>query len=100
MNPKPAKYTELFNRDARTTAHIAARARLDTIYGGCKALNLAARMKRSRIDAEAIVSDVYSASTGKHHREHEAWSCPECGSVHLGIENAANCCVFQEEDFC
>ena len=95
MNTTPVHYTKLYDRNDRTTAHFAAAARRDTIFGGATALVLAKRLQRMnpRSDALNVVHDVYSASTGKHHCDHEAWECPECGSVHLGKESAFKCCA-------
>lgn len=90
-----ASYTELLSQDDRIVAKVAARARLDTLYGGAKALVWVKRLPRlaHRLDLRDVVSDVYSASTGRHHARHEGWECPECGSVHLGQEAAAQCCA-------
>jgi rubrerythrin len=89
-----ASYKELTNRDNRTIAHMAARARNDTIYGGALALVYAKRLKNmgSKLSLNNVVGDVYSSSTGRWSKDHEAWQCPECGSVHLGQDNAFNCC--------
>lgn len=92
MKLSPAYASDLlpFNRDGYKVARIAAMARIDTIYGGAKALRVARHC--TRWDASSVVADVYSASTGKHHTDHEAWKCPECGQVWLGQSDALLCC--------
>ncbi len=92
---KPAHYTQLEDHESRSIAHMAARARCDTIGGGALALVYGKRLERmgSRLNLLAVASDVYSRSTGRHSREFEAWECPECGCVHLGQDNAAKCCA-------
>lgn len=98
---KTANYDTLTG-DERNLARMAARARLDTIYGGCLALTLAKRLAAmgSRLDYGSVISDVYSASTGRHSKTWEAWECTECGCSHLGQESAAQCCAenFDESD--
>lgn len=98
MNTKPANYTQLYDRDERLIARFAAKARANTIFGGCSALVIAKRLQRMnpRSESLSVVQDVYSRSTGKHHPEFEAWECTECGSVHLGRDNAAQCCSLEE----
>lgn len=93
-------YDVLADRDERSTAHLAARARHDTIYGGAKALLYAKRLQRmgSKLPLMEVVGDVYAASTGHWSPVWEAWECPECGSAWLGQERALNCCSEQEQD--
>jgi rubrerythrin len=95
MKTQSVGWTQLENQDDRKVAHIAAIARIDTIHGGARALTIARHC--SKWDAESVVSDVYSRSTGKHSQQFEAWECPECGQTHLGIEAAESCCAFSEE---
>ena len=87
-----AKWNDLDSQDDRKVAHIAAIARADTIHGGARAMVIA--RKCSQWDALEVVAAVYGASTGKHSRHYEAWECPECGQVHLGMDNADECCAF------
>lgn len=100
MTTKPANYSLLHDRDERLIARFAAKARANTIWGGCSALVIAKRLQRMnpRSEALSVVKDVYSASTGRHHTEFEAWECPECGSAHLGQDKAAQCCQERFED--
>ena len=101
MTSKPAHWTKLSDPAERATARLATIARHDTLYGNAKALVVAkdgyfndeaTEEVPDEVDARAIVSDVYSASTGKPHPVHEAWECQECGQVHLGKEAAMKCC--------
>lgn len=96
---KPAHYTTLTNRNERTRAHFAARARANTIHGGASALTLAKRAERmgSTNDPVSVVSDVFSASTGRHHHALEAWECRECGQAYLGQDAAQQCCATPAE---
>lgn len=91
---KTASYRELTDHNERSIAHMAARARCDTLFGGALAMVYGKRLERmgSKLDLLSVASDVYSRSTGKHSPDYEAWECPECGSVHLGQDNAAKCC--------
>jgi hypothetical protein len=100
MNPTPAKFSALHDRNDRAVARLAARARRDTVWGGASAMVLACRADALGVQfsARSIVADVYSASTGKHHPEHEAWHCPECDSVHLGKDAALQCCQLTDDD--
>ena len=98
---KPASCRRLHKAEgARTLATLAAQARIDTLYGGAKALVIAERLERmgTRLPALEVVSSVYSASTGKHSEQWEAWECLECGAVHLGSEAAMQCCAPVLED--
>jgi hypothetical protein len=91
---KTASYVDLPNQADRIVAKVAARARLDTIYGGALALVWVKRLPRlaHKLDLGDVVSDVYSASTGRHSKAYEGWQCPECGQAYLGQEAAALCC--------
>jgi rubrerythrin len=93
MKTEPAKWTALESQDERKVAHLAAIARMDTVFGGARALTIA--RKCTAWNAAEVVADVYSRSTGKHSEQFEAWECPECGTVHLGFEAAADCCAFE-----
>lgn len=92
---------ELSDREERAVARLAQKARLDTIDGGASALVLAQRADhmgwhscgRSALE---VVSIVYSASTGRHHTDLEAWECPECGNACLGMDAAMACCQVRE----
>ena len=92
---KSMPWTALERQEERKVAHLAAIARVDTVYGGARALTIA--RKCSAWDATSVVSSVYGASTGKHSAYYEAWACPECGTVHLGIDSAEDCCAFAQE---
>lgn len=98
MTPAKASHTDFPEHSVeRYTARLARVALGDTIFGGTRALNLARRADRFRciskdVDSEGIVADVYSASTGEWHREHQGWECPECGTAVLGIEAAYTHC--------
>ena len=97
--PKPASYRRLHDRQDRAVAHMAAQARIDTLYGGAKAIVINKRIvKMGGEDLDHVISDVYSASTGSRHRELEGWECPECGCAHLGQDAAYKCCAFSEEE--
>lgn len=99
MKIESCSYRELHSHEDRTTAHFAARARIDTIYGGARAITLGKRLLRMNpsSDALSVVADVYSASTGQWHSEFEGWKCPECETTHLGQSAALDCCANQEE---
>lgn len=88
---KTASCTQLASHDDYKVARLAAIARCDTIHGGARATVIARHC--SRWDAQSIVADVYSRSTGKWSAEYEAWECPECGTAHLGQEAALRCCA-------
>ena len=94
MRLKPCSYQRLYDHNERTTAHLAAIARADTIWGGARAMVLARRMDAMgcKIDADAVVGDVYSRSTGQWSHDLEAWECPECGQACLGQDKAFECC--------
>jgi hypothetical protein len=101
MTLKPLPYSQLQDREQRAVARLAAMARRDTIDGGSGALVLAKRadrlgFKSCCMSALAVVSIVYSNSTGCHHRELEAWECQECGQAHLGQDDAYACCAIRE----
>lgn len=100
MKLKTASYKRLHDHEERSIAHMAGRARADTIWGGAKAMMFERRLSAmgSRIDYGSIISDVYCASTGNWHPQHEAWECPECGQAYLGQEKAYACCQQQLED--
>lgn len=98
MNIKSLPYTELPDREQRAVARLAKLARWDTIAGGTWAMVLAERADRLKFNsagygAMEVVSIVYSASSGHHHPELEAWECPECGQAHLGKDAAYACCA-------
>jgi rubrerythrin len=88
----------------RNTVTLANRATADTIFGGVSALVLAKRADKLGVQfaeassAHEIVADVYSRSTGKRSVRFGAWECPECGSVHVGQDNALKCCAYNEEE--
>lgn len=86
--------SELPDRDDRVVAKLARIATNDTVFGGASALVLAKRLDRmgSSIDAEGIVSDVYSASIGRVLPEYLPCVCSECGRAVLGENEAMNCC--------
>lgn len=96
---KEASFRRLINHDDKSIAHMAARARLDTIYGGALALVYAKRLESmgSQLDLESVASEVYALSSGKWHKGLEAWACPQCGSAHLGQDQALTCCEHREE---
>lgn len=99
MNLKPISWRKLWDRDERTIARIAAVAISNTVFGGASALVYAKRLIRmGGQDVRHVVSDVYSASTGRAHSQHSAWECPECGGAHLGQDNAAACCTQELEE--
>ena len=98
MRLKPARWSELHSRDERTVARIERIARNDTIWGGAKAMVLSKRLAdMGGQDVGWVVASVYCASTGKPHPDYSAWECPECGSAHLGQENAYKCCQNTED---
>lgn len=105
MSPKPGNWRDLASRDERIIARIARQACGNTIMGGCSAKVLAERLVRmGGTDLRYVVGAVYSVSSGRSHYDYDAWSCPECGSTHLGYEAAVRCCqqvedsVEEEED--
>ena len=87
------------SREDRASASLAWIATANTVFGGASAMVIAKRLERlgSSVPASDIVSDVYGDSTGSVHRRWGVWECPECGSVHLGQEAAAQCCAFDDE---
>jgi len=92
MKTKTASWRELAGED-RLCAHVERVATMDTIHGGAHALLLSKRLRAmGGTDLRHVVGAVYSASTGKMHREYGAFECPECGSAHLGVEAALACC--------
>ena len=94
----PTHWSNLEHRDDRTVARIARIAINNTVFGGWSALGLAKRLAAmGGQDVQYVVSDVYSASTGRDHPEHSAWECPECGSAYLGQESARRCCEEQDD---
>jgi hypothetical protein len=95
---KPRGWKSLPHRDDRIVARIACRARWDTINGGAEALALVARLPRldRKLSLSSVVSEVYRLSSGKFHRELEAWECPECGQAYLGQTLAFECCSDRE----
>ena len=106
---KPVSWTKLSDPIERATARLAAIARQDTIHGGAMAMVIAKDgwfegeyMRKDKFpvgfDANSIVSDVYSASTGERHPVHEAWECSECGQAHLGINAAMECCKEPDQE--
>jgi len=98
MHLKATHWKSLPNRDDRLIARIAAKARCDTIWGGCKAMFLAKKLNSFKhgSDLRWVVSQVYAESTGSHNLALEAWECPECGQAYLGQERAWECCTVQE----
>lgn len=99
MSPESVASNCLEDRFSRACARLAMRATLDTLYGGALAAVYAKRLSAmgSSIPANDIVSDIYSRSTGTASERWGAWACNECGSVYLGIENAAQCCTSDED---
>lgn len=95
----PAK--RLADRHERGCARLARIATSDTINGGARALRIAARLERmgSPIPGDEIVSSVYSASTGRADPTWSAFECPECGSAHMGVDAALQCCAPTEDDY-
>ncbi len=93
MKLKEANWRKLHDPHERACCKLANIARHDTIHGGAKALVIAKRLygMGSKIPADEIVGDVYSASNYSC-GEWGAYECPECGSVHLGTEAAHKCC--------
>lgn len=104
MNLKSISYKAFAPSAERNTAKLAAKARVNTIYGGASALRLARHCERlgvkfiDGVSAREVVSDVYSRSTGETSATFEGWECPECGSACLGIELALACCGMESED--
>ncbi len=80
----------------RMIARIAARANLDTIHGGARALVLARRAELMGLpsagDMLGAVSEVYSMSSGRVPGSLAVVQCFECGQWYLGEERAAACC--------
>ena len=96
MNPRPGSYKALYDAREKEIALTAYRARLDTLYGGARALVEAEESgDRELLD---VVKDVYAQSTGKPSYDWEAWECGECGCTYLGYEEAARCCSEEEFD--
>lgn len=91
-----AKIEQLSNKKDRSRATIAMMATLDTINGGARALSITNRMEQMGLpdasEYQDIVSNVYSASTGRLLDEYKPTECRECGQVHLGSEAAYRCC--------
>ena len=97
MYPKTESWKELPKGTIeRAVARIAQIANCNTIMGGCSAMRMADRAERMGLpnagELQDAVSATYSASTGSPSPAHRAWSCGECGCVHLGREAAEECC--------
>lgn len=82
------------DRTDRAIAKLARIARNDCIFGGAKAIVIANRLDamNSNIDAQQIVSDVYTKCSGNTPDEYIPSICSECGQTVLGIEAALNHC--------
>ena len=93
MKIQTVSFKKLANREDRATAKLALIARNDTIYGGARAMTIAARLNRlgSNVPADDVVSEVYSLSNYTCGR-FGVYECPECGQVYLGAAAAAECC--------
>ena len=94
MRIEEGRAQDISNRTERDIARLAYRATCNTVFGGASALVLAKRMDAMgcKIDAQSIVSDVYSASTGTVLSQYRVCICPECGQTLLGEDAALNCC--------
>lgn len=99
MKLKSVPASSLNDPHQRACARLARIAVCDTIFGGTRALRIAARCKYKKIPAEEIIGDVYSSSNGSA-GEWGAYECPECGQVYLGTEAAYACCAenFADEE--
>jgi hypothetical protein len=100
MNAIPTPANNLANKYERACARLAAKARSNTIRGGASAMRIAKRANNLSfigLPALVIVSDIYSASTGKRSEIWEAWECDDCGCAHLGKQKAIDCCRYDED---
>lgn len=97
MKLREANPSKLYDRHDRACAKLARIARGDTIHGGARAMVLAKRLEAmgSKVPADQIVGDVYSASNYSC-GEWGSYECPECGSAHLGQSAALACCQEME----
>ena len=82
----------LLPRSDRRLVLYARLANNDTWHGGFQAMQKAEHS--GDVDAQNIVDEVYSSSTGRVPSHLDAFECDECGSVHRGLENAQNCCQY------
>lgn len=99
MYPKRTDNLDTLSSRERKLVQFARRAVNDTWNGGASALYDAKRAHYYIIDeAVDVVSQVYSASTGKVPDHLDAWECGECGCVHYGIDGAVSCCQQEIED--
>lgn len=84
----------------RAIARIAHIANVNTILGGASALTKAKRAIAMNLphayEMADAVDQTYAASTGRTPDEYTACECPECGSIHLGADNALLCCCTDE----
>jgi len=94
MQIKEGKINDITDRKDRATAKLARMARNDCVFGGAKALVIADRLNNmnSEIDAQQIVSDVYTTCDGLTPAQYRPSICPECGQTQLGEDAALNCC--------
>lgn len=100
MDATPISWKRLPKGDPRRAiARIAHIANVNTWLGGVSALikaerALAMRLPRAYEMYWAVVG-TYAASNGKPHPSYTLFQCNECGTIHLGVEDANKCC--QEE---
>ena len=94
MEIKEGKISDIADRKERAIAKLARIARNDCVFGGAKALVIADRLDSmgSEIDAQQIVSDVYTSCNGLTPAQYRPSICPECGQTWLGEDAALNCC--------
>ena len=110
MQLKEGRIADILDPDDRAIARLANLARVDTIWGGCRALVLAERVERGDpVDFDAqwaerdvirqmgheVVAEVYSRSNYTCGR-FGCYKCPECGQSWLGGEKTQACCNEEE----
>lgn len=103
MNAKPARWQDLPDDDLISVARLAEAGRQDQYDNGRRHSNpdyALTETAAKEYDSGDIWRD--ACGHGGHHSERfGAWACGECGCVHIGIEDAAQCCYedrFDEDD--
>jgi rubrerythrin len=97
MQPTPISWKRLPQGDCRRAiARIAHIANINTWMGGTSAAIKAGRALRMglphSIEMNNAVTETYALSNGKPHPSYTLYQCNECGTIHLGIEDATECC--------
>lgn len=103
MRIREGNIKDIHDRTERGAAKLARIARNDCVFGGAKAMVIADRLDGmgSAIDAQQVVSDVYTKCNGNTPADYRASVCPECGTTVLGEEAALNHCFngFDDDNY-